>query len=70
MQKFRFLLPFSDQLGKIANAYSLGSIWCWNVSWTMHSLVQLHWMFQNEMYILYFMRKFLYDSYYAKVFAW
>jgi len=32
-------------------------------------LVQLHWMFQNEMYILYFMRKFLYDSYYAKVFA-
>ena len=66
MQKFRFLLPFSDQLGKITNAYPF------DVG-TSHGqcihLVQLHWIFQNEMYILYFMRKFLYDSYYAKVFA-
>jgi len=41
-QNFRFLFPFSDQLGKIANAYSLGSIWCWSVSWQCIRLAQLH----------------------------
>jgi len=61
MQKFRFLLPFSDQLGKIANAYSLGSIWCWNVSWTMHTSCAI---------ALDVPKRDVYFIFYAKVFVW
>ena len=69
MQKFRFLLPFSDQLEKLQMLTHLDPFDVGTSHGQCIRLVQLYWMFQNEMYILYFMRKFLYDSYYAKVFA-